>query len=380
MPGDCVKKRLCNIDITGVSLSELNKSLAFYYGQAAFFSAEDKLTLHYHVEIEDEDIEQLVQLTKSPESDRLIDIGSINQASACCSLHQLDSKDIQLDNSTIIFDADSIECIAMIKRLYTHMANQWFSTHHVAVPNLIDIQHLKTAGYFEKFPAQAMLVSTLPLDPAKVLSVNEVDSGDLQAVVGHYTHTGHALNPVTCYHVYSNFQQLYSQHKAYRFTLEGASHRYEGKHQEAGRLIEFKMLEIVFFENLNNAVSTKQLIKFYKEFFSLLALPVGFKVSSDAFFSTDANLRSQMQQRSASKVEIFCHIKERTCVLGSINAHHDYFVNRFGLNKLKQIDTTKCTGIGIERLLMTLRAYHPNRVKEILTNAYSGCYRQAATN
>lgn len=366
-----MKKRDYRIDFATVPINELNKALAFYYGKSAYISDTDGGTLHYDVEIDDDVLSYLAEMSKSSQSSKLIDKVSTSDGHSCCQMHSFSNSDIELDNNTLIFDNESIECMHLIKLIYTQMADADFSTRHVSVPNLIQISHLQTAGYFEKFPTQAMLGATLPLDPSQVKTFVAMHQANQVQALDMLTFKQYALNPVTCYHIYSNFSKLYDKYKHHRFTVEGKAHRYEGKNSENGRLIEFHMAEIVFIENETNQIHMNDLIQFYKKFFLLLNIPIEFKTSSDAFFTVDAKFHAQLQERTASKIELICHLDQTSFAIGSINAHHDYFIKRFDLGNKYNVISTKCTGIGIERLLIALYSYHLNNLKGLLLHAYS---------
>lgn len=364
-----MKTRACNIDFSIVPLQELNKALAFYYGKSAYITAENGGTLHYHLDIDDDVINHLLEMSKSSHANKLID--HIPQHTpSCCQIHSFTEIDVELENGTLIFDQYSSECIHLIKQIYIQMAEYYFSTHHLSVPNVIETRFLQTAGYFEKFPTQAMLCATLPLEPIRVKDFVARYQNDPLHALEFFSDKKYALNPVTCYHIYSNFSKLQHKYSSYRYTIEGKAHRYEGKNSEAGRLIEFHMAEIVLIENESDHIQINELIQFYKHFFFLLNIPVEFQTSSDAFFTVDAKLHAQLQERTASKIELICPLTHTNFALGSINTHHDYFVKRFDLAKNGAI-STKCTGIGIERLLIALYSYHPNNVKELLTHVYS---------
>lgn len=365
-----MKGKACKIDFTVTDIHELNKALAFYFGQSAYITAADGGTLYHDVDINDDVICHLVELSKASHSGRLVDkLGAIS-APACCLMHSFSDTDIELENSTLIFDQQSVECMHLIKLIYTQMAEYYFATNHVSVPNLIETRHLQTAGYFEKFPTQAMLTATLPLDPIQVKNFITHHQKEALSSLDFFSDKKYALNPVTCYHIYSNFSKLYNKYQNYRFTVEGKAHRYEGRNTENGRLIEFHMAEIVLVENESNQVQTNKLIEFYKELFLMLNIPIEFKTSSDAFFTIDAKLHAQLQERTLSKIELICTLDDKSLSIGSINTHHEYFVKRFGLGESGAI-TTKCTGIGLERLLIVLYSYHSNNAKELLTHVYS---------
>ena len=367
-----MKTRACPINLASISLDELNKALAFYYGKSAYLTDADGGTLHYHTDIDDSIISKLLDLGKLAfPSGKVIDTVIPETNQACCQTHHVSAFDMELDNGTLLLDRLAIECLHLLRLIYIRLADDYFSTHHISVPNLIDIHHLQTAGYFEKFPAQAMVAGTLPLDPFQVTHFLGMHQGNPSDALEFFSEKKYAANPVTCYHVYSNFSKLYDRFHAYRFTVEGKAHRYEGKNSQKGRLIEFNMSEIVFMEHETNVIPVEEIIRFYKEFFVLFNLPVVFKTGSDAFFTIDAKLHAQMQERSASKIELICRFADTDFAVGSINTHHDYFVKRFNLESRYGVLSTKCTGIGMERLFMALRSVHSDKLKELLIHVYS---------
>ena len=367
--------RACKVDFTMVPIDELNKALAFYYGKSTYITDTDGGVLYSDVHIDDTVIIHLTELIKSPQPSQVIDGVSSSHEYVCCQMHQFAVSDIELESSTLILGNYSIECIHLIKLIYSQMANSYFATQHISVPNVIEIKHLQAAGYFEKFPTQAMIAATLPLAPDQVQNFIRQQKVDPSQALEYISYKQYALNPVACYHVYSQFPKLYKKYQGYRFTIEGKAHRYEGKNKENGRLIEFNMAEIVFLERESKIVSVQELIQFYKDFFELLRLPIVFKTSSDAFFTIDAKFHAKLQERTASKIELICNLNNTNLAIGSINTHYDYFSKRFELEKSYDIISTKCTGIGIERLLMSLYSYHAHHVKELLIHAYSSLHK-----
>ncbi|HVT63066.1 MAG TPA: aminoacyl--tRNA ligase-related protein [Legionellaceae bacterium] len=371
-----MKSRVCKIDLNKVCIHELNKALAFYYGQSAYITEKDGGTLYYNINIDDAVIHHLSEMSKSSSYSKLIDqVPSQHLSSSCCQMHNLAMTEIELENSTFLFDQRSIECMHLIKQIYIRMADHYFSTYHIAVPNIIETNHLHTAGYFEKFPAQAMLCATLPLQPFQVKDFIEMQRENFFKGLTLFSDNKYALNPVTCYHIYSNFSKLFNKYQHCRFTIEGKAHRYEGKNNSSGRLLEFHMIEMVFMENDADYIQLTDLIQFYKNFFLMLNIPVEFKTSSDAFFNIDAKLQAQLQERASAKIELICSFDQKNIAIGSINTHHDHFVKRFNLAK-NHISTTKCTGIGIERLLLALYSYHSDHVKELLTHVHSSLNKE----
>lgn len=373
-----MKKRMCTVDLSNTSIAELNKSLAFYYGKNAFVS-DDGQTVHHNIDLSDEVILKLAKMTKSSDKEAKVVASANLQYKKCCAWHDFNDSDLVLNSRALILSEKTLKHINYLKRIHTDMANAWFSTEHLAVPNIIENEYLHKADYFSKFPAQAMLVSTLPLDPSYVESVvSSCNTANYTETFGHYVNTQYALNPVTCYHVYSNFNDLHKKSGSMQFTLEGKAHRYEGKNREKNRLVEFNMVEIVFMETEKTVVDINKLVNFYQKFFELLQLPIDFKVSSDAFFTTDADLRSQLQERSGSKIEMIFSTGKKSLALGSINSHHDFFVKRFNLHAPYLVNTTKCTGLGVDRLMFALYSYYPESLDSILINAYK-TYQQQST-
>jgi len=347
-----------------VDSKEFLKNLRFYYGKNVSIDFESSYVCG-PIDVNEKAVHAIYSMTQTYNSKLKHEISSFECTVNCVCVNFDNKTEILLPTGCTINGEVRDENIVNLSKLFKLLAKTYFDSSHVTVPNIIGMDVLTRTGYFEKFPNQAIIVSVMRLEPELALNFS---SGQFDS----FDHRAFALNPVTCYHIYSNFSSLYERYKNNAYTLTGKAHRFEGLNSEKGRKSEFDIVEIVFFES-TVSISIDKIIEFYNELFNMLGLSVRYVTSSDSFFSKDADLSAKLQLRTSSKIEIEVVGSQLTNnVIASINSHADYFVERFSLDKVG-IKTTKCTGFGVERLLDHLEEIYSDNANERISDAVSMC-------
>lgn len=245
----------------------------------------------------------------------------------------------------------------------TALFAEQLDTVHLVVPSLISLRHLQQTGYFEKFPHQAQLVSTLPPDAEAATRVATAFD------VGEFQDTRAALNPVTCYQLYANFAALHQHHGGQRlYTIEGTVFRYESPDHGPLRMNEFGMHETVFLGSESQVLAVRDQVRDgYIGLLERLRLPWRLVTASDPFYGPDADLRRRSQLAAGSKWELRVPLLDDSWAVGSLNVHGAFFVERFGLGEVDaSISSSGCAGIGLDRLVYVLLAIHGEDAERVV--------------
>jgi len=248
---------------------------------------------------------------------------------------------------------------AWLRRQIVGMLPARVGATFLEVPSQISEDVLVRAGYFEKFPHLVSAIGHLRPEYWDQVTVSALRREQTSARRSFYETSNTVLNPVTCYHVYSNAHTLQRQNNQSNglFAIEGSVFRHEGRSLGPTRLSEFTMFELVKMGTVPDVEDSAEAFRLaFEHFFDQLSVPYRIVSASDAFFGDEPSLRRSSQLRSHSKYEIRIPMADGELSVASINRHSDSFVEPFGLQTLG-VEATCCAGIGIDRLLSALQAY-----------------------
>ncbi|MET9301294.1 hypothetical protein ABZX66_18430 [Micromonospora aurantiaca] len=342
------------------TLQEVTKALNFFVGRVGVHRSDsDGFTLTAPEGIAEQDFRDAVKhflKGKRPLRERVIadDPGKVEVS---CELPSSDRIEVTsgsfLQGPRWRAAMDSTE-----DRVRRSFAEQ-FGAIRLRVPSVISRQVLVSAGYYRKFPNLVNAISRIRNDYWDGVAVSQLRPGQSEALASYYVPSGDVLNPVTCYHVYSQAQQLLERYDgATLFAVEGSVFRHESYNHGPTRLAEFTMHEMVRMGPERQAQEDfERFLEAFVRFFGDLGVPYRIVSAADAFFGDEPTLSRGAQLLSGAKYEVRVPLGRDELSVASVNLHGPVFADAFRLDRLGPIEATCCAGIGIDRLVYALQAY-----------------------
>lgn len=217
-------------------------------------------------------------------------------------------------------------------------------------PALLPVADLARLDYYENFPDQALVASTLDVSkrPRAGNAISSFAPDQLQ-------HAELALPPAACYAVYLGMTgSVIPADKL--VTLVGRCFRREERYSHLRRLLGFHMREVVA---LGSAEFAQGHIDRYSElilaFGRALELPISKEPATDPFFDRKSP-RALMQRISPVKHEFVAY----DLAIASVNRHRNFFGERCSI-RLAATGApvfTSCAAFGLERWMAVLRQQH----------------------
>jgi hypothetical protein len=218
-------------------------------------------------------------------------------------------------------------------------------------PALLPVDRLAALDYYQNFPHQAMVSSSLRLDGP---------DGDYQPSAGGFQ--AEALEPATlalpaaaCYGVYLHLagQALTS---SMRVTVLGRCFRKEESYEELRRLLGFHMREVVAIGERDFAEEhLREFTERITTFAAKLDLPLTREAATDPFFDRGGS-RAVLAKLAPVKYEFLYE----GLAIASVNTHRNFFGERCDIT-LAESGTpvfTSCVAFGLERWLSALTLRH----------------------
>jgi len=230
----------------------------------------------------------------------------------------------------------------------------------LTMPPLLPIQDLSRFNYFDNFPHQAMLATSLNLEALKETSV---DPSFREVPTDYLEPSALGLPSAACYAVYLHFQDQEVPADGTLITVLGRCFRKEGKYQPLQRLLGFHMREIVALGSQQYAA--EHLEKFSSEilnFAQMIDIPLRKEAATDPFYDRGGP-RAVMQTLFPVKHE-FC---SQGLAIASVNRHRNFFGDRCRI-KIKGLSGpafTSCVAFGLERWLSALQTRYSDWQKAI---------------
>ncbi|MEU0119330.1 aminoacyl--tRNA ligase-related protein [Streptomyces bobili] len=347
--------------VTAASAEELQKALTFYYGSD---------TVQVRQEAEGLSVEVGVRLTESELADvvrhflrghRDVPVQVIAEhgpvASTALPLPPGDDR-IPIAGGTYLQGPEWGAALERTRQLVYERVAAEFDAPHLTGSAQISREVLLRAGYFRKFPNLVNVVSRIRPDYWDGVTVSRLRPGQNETLASFYEPSDLVLNPVTCYHVYSNALELHRRHRTELFAIEGPIFRHEAHNHSATRLAEFRMFELVRLGRRDEvSAEFERLLDSFSRFFISLGLPHRVVSASDAFFGDDPSLSRDAQLLNGSKFEVRVPLADGELSVASVNAHGEVFADAFGLRDAMGVETTCCAGIGLDRLTYALLAH-----------------------
>lgn len=349
--------------VTAASADELRKALAFYYGSDAVLVRQEDEGVLVEVgssltELELSDIVRHFLRGHRDVPVRVIaEHGPAAGAARPVSLPPADDR-IAISGGTYLQGPEWGDALERTRQLVYERVAADFDAPRLTGSAQIPREVLLRAGYYRKFPNLVNAVSRIRPDYWDGVTVSRLRPGQSEALASFYEPSDLVLNPVTCYHVYSNALELRRRHGTDLFAIEGPVFRHEAHNHNATRLAEFRMFELVRLGRSEEVrAEFDRLLDSFCRFFVSLGLPHRVVSASDAFFGDDPSLSRDAQLLNGSKFEVRVPLAEGELSVASVNAHGEVFADAFGLREAAGIEATCCAGIGLDRLAYALLAH-----------------------
>lgn len=352
-----------NSSVDALTLKELEQTLRFFYGAITVEDGTDGgVLVRSSSQLPAVEIQRVVDHFLDghrPRRPRVIAIGGM----APVAVHTAPADDrIPVAPGVYLhgpeWRATMVDTRGLVRR---HFAEE-VPAPHVTGSALISRAVLLAAGYYRHFPNMVNAVARLRNNYWDGVSVAQLGPDQGDELSSFYVASDVVLNPVPCYHIYSQAHELVHRYGSTRFTIEAPAFRYESHNHGKTRLAEFSMFELVSMGTVEAvAMEHRRFVGSFERLFQKLRLPYRIVTASDGFFGDDPASKRGAQLSCGSKYEVRVPVDDGELSVGSINRHGKVFVNAFGLGALGPIQETCCAGVGFERLSYA-RRYHGSQV------------------
>lgn len=230
-----------------------------------------------------------------------------------------------------VISGDIVKTLVSLENL-TYRMSEEFNSERLWTPSHLSMDNAYKTGYMESFSNQVSIIN----------SYHGEEKG--------------MCSPTACYHCYSFLQGKSVLNKSY--TMSSKCTRIEEECTDLERLFNFTISEIVFVgtekyceDNLN------KVMHLISQVLDQLGVKYFYEVASDPFFGDKSDLKTNVQLKSGSKIEIRVWVpnEDRHVAIGSINLHGKKFIDKFNI---QDSEMTACFGWGLERFADVLTKYN----------------------
>lgn len=229
-----------------------------------------------------------------------------------------------------------------------------------AMPSAMSFETLERAHYFDSFPHWLTAASHLRNDEAVLERVAKAANPGIVAARA-LDIASNALPPAVCYHTYAALADS-TIGAPVVMTAEETCWRHEGARLAAlERAWAFRMREIVFLGEANEAEEFRQAqIENVCAFAESVGLSARVELATDPFFAPTARGRAMLQLVKALKHELVIDRPDATSLaISSFNNHERFFGDAFGIRLSSgESATTACVAFGIERWMLAILMTH----------------------
>ncbi|TQF02418.1 hypothetical protein E6W39_09230 [Kitasatospora acidiphila] len=340
------------------SADELRKALAFYYGRAEVTELSPGVAVAVPAQagLTEQELADIVRHFLRGHREVSTTVVAEHTPQLSCALP--DDDRIAVAGGTYLHGPEWGAAMAGTRRLVYERFAAEFEAPRLTGSAQIQRDTLVRAGYYKKFPNLVNAVSRIRADYWDGVSVARLRPGQLAALDSYYAPSEMVLNPVTCYHVYSNARLLHERYgSGGRYAIEGPVFRHESHNHGPTRLAEFSMFELVRLGGADEVRGEfERLLKAFESFFAGLGVPHRIISASDAFFGDDPSMTRDAQLLNGSKFEVRVPLEAGELSVASVNLHGEVFADAFALRDLG-VEATCCAGIGLDRLAYALLSY-----------------------
>jgi hypothetical protein len=218
-------------------------------------------------------------------------------------------------------------------------------------PPLLPVDRLAGLDYYQNFPHQAMVATSLLLDGPDKDYQPSADSFPTQALEPARL----ALPAAACYGVYLHLAGQ-SLESSMRVTVMGRCFRKEENYEELRRLLGFHMREVVAIGEQEFAEDhLREFTERLTAYAAKLDLPLTREAAADPFFDKGGS-RALLAKLAPVKYEFIYE----GLAIASVNTHRNFFGERcdITLDRSGAPVFTSCVAFGLERWLSALTQRH----------------------
>lgn len=269
-----------------------------------------------------------------------------------------DRQVIELTEGLFQFQGEFLKVFRSVDSYFKNVAIKHLHAIDQENPSLWPVDLFKRINYFEEFPQQAIIATSIKPDHKIISKFAENYSQSNQyssiKVDTNFDSTRIGLQPAVCDNCYYGLRNLENVENVIYTTSNKVFRNEHSESNNLDRLTCFTVRDIMFVGDETFVLETRQkLLEILKSFFECSGLDFSIEIADDPFFTN--NFEKKMFQHAFElKYEILVSIPflNKRIAVGSVNFHMDTFGKVLNIKKNERHLYSGCIGIGFERLLL----------------------------
>lgn len=277
---------------------------------------------------------------------------------------------IKISDGIFQFQGEFLKIFRSINKYFYNLAINKYQAVDQENPILWPVDLYKKIDYFNDFPQQIMMVSSLKKNFKNYSSFSKKYQQKKKFrninVDKQFRNSDFGLQPAVCDNCYYALRNVKNYKNTIYTTYNKVFRDEKSSFNNLDRLTSFSVRDIMFVGDEKFVIQTRnRLIGSIKKFLKICKIDCSIEVANDPFFISNIN-KKIFQDAMDLKYEILAHIPflRKKIAIGSINFHLNTFGKAFKIYKNKKFIYSGCIGIGFERLLLSFYSQHGTNVKK----------------
>ena len=277
---------------------------------------------------------------------------------------------VRISDGIFQFQGEFLKIFRSINKYFYNLAINKYRAVDQENPILWPVDLYKKIDYFNDFPQQIMMVSSLKKSYKNFSSFSKKYQQKQKfkniEVDKKFRNSQFGLQPAVCDNCYYALKNIKDYKNTIYTTYNKVFRDEKSNFNNLDRLTSFSVRDIMFVGDEKFVIQTRnKLIESIKKFLKITKIDCTIEVANDPFFISNVN-KKIFQDAYDLKYEILAYIPflRKKIAIGSINLHLDTFGKAFKIYKDKKFIYSGCIGIGFERLLLAFYSQHGTNIKK----------------
>ena len=277
---------------------------------------------------------------------------------------------VRISDGVFQFQGEFLKIFRSLNKYFYNLAINKYNAVDQENPILWPVDLYKKIDYFNDFPQQIMMVSSLKKNFKNYSSFSKKYQQKKNFkninVDKKFRNSEFGLQPAVCDNCYYALKNIKNYKNTVYTTYNKVFRDEKSSFNNLDRLTSFSVRDIMFVGDEKFVIQTRnKLIESIKRFLKITKIDCTIEVANDPFFISNIN-KKIFQDAMDLKYEILAYIPflRKKIAIGSINFHLNTFGKAFKIYKNKKFIYSGCIGIGFERLLLAFYSQYGTDVKK----------------
>ena len=277
---------------------------------------------------------------------------------------------VRISDGVFQFQGEFLKIFRSLNKYFYNLAINKYNAVDQENPILWPVDLYKKIDYFNDFPQQIMMVSSLKKNFKNYSSFSKKYQQKKNFkninVDKKFRNSEFGLQPAVCDNCYYALKNIKNYKNTVYTTYNKVFRDEKSSFNNLDRLTSFSVRDIMFVGDEKFVIQTRnKLIESIKRFLKITKIDCTIEVANDPFFISNIN-KKIFQDAMDLKYEILAYIPflRKKIAIGSINFHLNTFGKSFKIYKNKKFIYSGCIGIGFERLLLAFYSQYGTDVKK----------------